>query len=78
SMLVRLAHDWPMAVVCVSHDINLASRFADDLLLMRNGSVVAQGAPKDIIREEILQETYGVNVEIVNTPRGVPVVVAHQ
>ena len=78
SMLVRVAHDWPMAVICVSHDINLASRFADELLLMREGRVVAQGPPEEVIQRETLQMTYDVDVEIVNTPRGVPVVVVHQ
>ncbi len=78
SMLVRVAHDWPMAVICVSHDINLASRFADELLLMREGRVVAQGPPEEVIQREMLQMTYDVDVEIVNTPRGVPVVVVHQ
>jgi len=45
-MMRRLAHDWPMAVVCVSHDVNVAARLADELVLMRAGLVVAAGTPE--------------------------------
>ena len=72
-MLVRLASEWGMAVVCVSHDINLATRFADDLVLMREGGVVASGGPDDVLRANVLRETYGVDVRLIpvegqNTP----------
>ncbi len=77
-MMRRLAHDWKMAVVCVSHDVNLAARFADELTLMRDGRVVASGRPDEVVREDILRETYGVEIELVPSPTGgVPLVVAH-
>ena len=74
-MMVRLAHDWPMAVVCVSHDVNLAARFADRLVLLRDGRVVAAGAPADVIRADVLAETYSIQVTLVEMPTGVPLVV---
>jgi iron complex transport system ATP-binding protein len=67
-MMQRLARDWKMAVVCVSHDINLASRFADELVLMREGVVIASGAPDQVIREEILAKTYDVAVDLIPVP----------
>ena len=76
-MMVRLAHDWPMAAVCVSHDINLASRFADELLLMRDGRVVAGGPPREVVRADVLEATYDVKVELADVGTGVPMVVAH-
>jgi iron complex transport system ATP-binding protein len=76
-MMQRLAHDWKTAVVCVSHDVNLAARFADELTLMREGRVVASGPPAEVIRQDILRETYGVEVELVPAPGGgVPLVLA--
>ncbi|KPK86630.1 MAG: hypothetical protein AMJ81_00800 [Phycisphaerae bacterium SM23_33] len=75
-MMVRLAHDWPMAVVCVSHDVNLAARFADELVLMRDGRVVAGGPPAEVIRADVLRETYSVEVSLVDAGSGVPIVVA--
>lgn len=67
-MMRRLAHDWPMAVVCVSHDVNLAGRFADELVLMRGGGVVASGSPGEVIRAEILREAYDVEVDLIAVP----------
>jgi iron complex transport system ATP-binding protein len=67
-MMQRLAHDWKMAVVCVSHDINLAARFADELVLMRDGHVLSAGPAGDVLREDILSQTYGVPIELIRTP----------
>ena len=66
-MMGRLAHDWGMAVICVSHDLNLAGRFADQLLLMRQGRVLAAGAPVDVLRRDVLTEAYDVEVDLIST-----------
>jgi iron complex transport system ATP-binding protein len=76
SMLARVAHDWPMCVLCVSHDINLAARFSDRLLIMREGRTVAAGPPGDVIKKDILQEAYQVEIELVDAGGPVPLVVA--
>jgi len=67
-MMRRLAHDWPMAVVCVSHDVNLAARIADELVLMRRGLVVAAGIPAEVVREDLLTRTYDVPVDLIAAP----------
>jgi len=74
-MMQRLAHDWGMAVVCVSHDVNLAARFADELALLSEGTVVAAGAPAEVIRREVLERTYGVEIDLVAGGGPVPIVV---
>lgn len=68
NMMQRLARDWPMAVLCVSHDINLASRFADELVLMRSGQVVAAGKPEQVIRRDVLAKAYDVEVDLIDLP----------
>jgi iron complex transport system ATP-binding protein len=72
-MMQRLAHDWNMGVLCVSHDINLAARFADILVLMRNGKVVATGTPEKVITEDILKETYSVDIELIPVDGSSPI-----
>lgn len=67
-MMQRLAHDWQMAVICVSHDINMASHFADELVLMRGGCVLAAGAPADVVQKDILQAVYDVNIDLIASP----------
>ena len=64
-MMQRLAHDWDMAVLCVSHDINLAARFADELVLMRDGEIIAAGPPAQVVREDVLRRTYQVQIDLV-------------
>lgn len=76
-MMRRLAYDWNMAVVCVSHDVNLAGRFADELMLMKQGNVVAAGGPGDVIQTNLLRETYDVEIELIPTEQGPPIVRAH-
>ncbi|MDP6045966.1 MAG: ABC transporter ATP-binding protein [Phycisphaerae bacterium] len=76
-MMRRLADDWQMAVICVSHDINLAARFADELVLMRHGRVVAGGSVEQVIDREILAETYGVQIDLIESPGStIPIVQA--
>lgn len=74
-MMQRLAHDWPMVVMSASHDINLAARFADHLILMKQGCIVASGTPREVIQRETLEETYGTKIELVESPHWpVPIV----
>ena len=75
----RLAHDWQMAVVCVSHDVNLAGRFADELMLMRDGEVLAAGLPEEVIQQDVLHRTYDVQIELMAMPGSkVPIVRASE
>ncbi len=74
-MMRQLAHDTGMAIICVSHDVNLAARFGDHVVLLREGRVVADGPVAEAIREDVLRETYGVNVRLVSIP-GLPVPLA--
>ncbi len=73
-MMQRLAHDWEMAVVCISHDVNLAARFADELLLMRAGEVVAAGPAQAVVRADLMERTYDVKVDLIDAGGPVPLV----
>ena len=53
-LLVRLHTERDMAVLCVSHDINLAAEYCPRLLLMSLGQVVVTGTPDEVITEEYL------------------------
>lgn len=57
-------------VVVVLHDLNQAARVADDILLMRGGRIVAQGAPDAVLTVEAIAETYGVTAHIGSGPDG--------
>ncbi|MEM9475732.1 MAG: ABC transporter ATP-binding protein [Pseudomonadota bacterium] len=51
------------------HDLNLAARFADHLILLRQGEVLAEGTPHDILRRPEIAETYGVDIHITTGPK---------
>lgn len=54
-------------VVAVFHDLNLASLYADRIIVLKNGRISAMGKPVDVIREDLLRDVYGVNVRILHT-----------
>lgn len=56
----------PRAVLAVLHDLNLAARFCDRLILMAHGRVVCDGAPRAVLTAENLQKVYGVSARIVD------------
>lgn len=50
------------AAVIITHDLNLASEFADEILLLRNGETVAKGAPEAVLTAKNLREVFAVEV----------------
>ncbi|MER7155635.1 ABC transporter ATP-binding protein [Streptomyces lydicus] len=75
--LVRqLNHDRGRTVVAVLHDLNQAARYADHLVAMKAGRVVAQGHPGEIVTAELVREVFGLASVVVPDPvTGSPLVV---
>jgi iron complex transport system ATP-binding protein len=53
------------AVVAVLHDLGLAARHADRIVVLDQGRIVADGAPRDVLTKPLLAKTFGVNAQIV-------------
>ncbi|MEL7213160.1 MAG: ABC transporter ATP-binding protein [Pseudomonadota bacterium] len=51
------------------HDLNLAARFADHLILLRQGQVLAQGSPQEVLHRPEIGATYGVGIHITIGPK---------
>ena len=51
------------AVIAVLHDLNLAARHADRVLMLKNGHLVAQGCPHDVLEPTQIQSVFGVPVD---------------
>ncbi|MEV0259472.1 ABC transporter ATP-binding protein [Streptomyces sp. NPDC050732] len=63
-------------VVVVLHDLNQAARYADHLVAMKNGEVVAEGAPSEIVTEDLVRQVFGLDCVVVPDPvTGSPLVV---
>lgn len=50
------------AAIVITHDLNTAAEFADRILLLKNGKLVAAGKPREVLTAENLHETFGVRV----------------
>lgn len=72
----RLNHRRGRTVVAVLHDLNQAARYADHLIAMKAGRIVAQGAPRDVVTAELVHEVFGLSSVVVPDPvTGSPLVV---
>ncbi|HEY9032513.1 MAG TPA: heme ABC transporter ATP-binding protein [Pseudomonadales bacterium] len=64
-----------IGVIAVMHDLNLASRFADRLLMLRDGRLVLSGSASEVIRPCHLQDVFALEAQVIRHPQhGCPVV----
>jgi iron complex transport system ATP-binding protein len=74
-LLASLAGDG-IAVLLVSHQLNLVARFASQIVLLDHGTVAAAGAPNDVMRGDILERVYDWPVVVTRDPAvGAPALV---
>ena len=57
-LIHKLKEDRGVTIVAILHDVNLATRFSDRLILMNNGKVLVEGNPDKVIQEEYLSQLY--------------------
>jgi iron complex transport system ATP-binding protein len=78
-LLRDLTRTASLAAVVVTHDVNLAGRFADRLCVLHRGAVAAVGTPADTMRAPLLAEVYGVRFSIVDVAgASAPLLIAHE
>lgn len=51
-------------VIIVVHDLNMAMKYSDKILLLENGNVISQGKPKDVLTQKNIKKVYDVDVDI--------------
>ncbi|MFI7392882.1 ABC transporter ATP-binding protein [Streptomyces tendae] len=68
--LVDDLHESGRTVVMVLHDLNLATRYSDNLVVMREGAILAQGHPRDVITADLLHEAFGLRAKVIDDPVG--------
>ncbi|WP_435738950.1 ABC transporter ATP-binding protein [Cellulosimicrobium sp. PMB13] len=71
-----LNRDRGNTLVAVLHDLNHACRYATHLIAMKDGAVVAEGAPGDVVTAALVEEVFGLPCRIIDDPvTGTPLVV---
>ena len=75
-LLVDLNKRDDRTIVLVLHDLNQACRFGDHLIAMKDGAIVAEGNPDEVITEQLVQDVFGLPVKVIPDPvAGTPMVV---
>lgn len=57
-MLKQRVNTTSLAVLCILHDLNLPSLYADHVIMLNNGRIVRQGTPGGVLQKTVLAETY--------------------
>jgi iron complex transport system ATP-binding protein len=77
-LLVRLNLDSSKTIVVVLHDLNLACRYAQCIVAMKDGRVFAQGPPAEVVDAELVAAVFGIAAEVIEDPvSGAPLVIPH-
>ena len=77
-LLHRLSTDEKRTIVMVLHDINLAARYAANLIAMREGSVIYSGRPEEIVSSEMVQNVFDLRTVVISDPvTSSPLVIPH-
>ena len=74
--LAQRLHRDGVTVVAVLHDLHLAFRYATHLVFMKDGEIVAQGAPRDVVTADLIERVFSVPCRIIDDPEtGSPLVI---
>jgi len=75
-LCAQLHEEQGRTLVAVLHDLNHAARYATHLIALRDGQVIAEGAPGDIVTAELVEEVFGLRCQVIDDPEtGTPLVV---
>ncbi len=67
-LMEKLKTERKTTIVMISHDINLASLYADTLLLLKEGQIVKSGSPDEVLVYDILESAYNCNLLVDTNP----------
>ncbi len=68
TMLERLTREEGKTVVAVTHDLNLASLYCDEIILLNGGRIAASGPPAEVFRRGLLEEIYATPLHVDRHP----------
>ena len=61
NLLLSINQTYKTSVILVLHDVGMAIRYSDDIIVMKNGGIYAYGSGIDIINKKIIEDVYGID-----------------
>lgn len=68
NLLKKLNNENGLSIVMVLHDINLACRYSDNIILIKNGNIYSQGLPEDVISPSSIKHVFDLACDVVSDP----------
>ena len=68
-LVKKLNEEYKMTIVMVLHDINQAIKYSDNIVIMKNGKIIEEGTPKNVINEKTIKTVYNVEGIICNVDK---------
>lgn len=68
NLLSSLKKERGMTIIAVIHDLNLAARFADRIIVLKEGKIISQGLPKEVITPTTLGEGFNILARVIEDP----------
>ncbi len=67
-LCAELNREQGKTVVMVLHDVNLAAEYCDHLFVIRNGQVLTQGSPEEVLTCELIRDVFDVDSQVIRHP----------
>ena len=67
-LVVRLCRETGRTIVMVLHDLSLAARYSDHLVVLKDGALTAQGPPRETVTPEVLWDGFGLRAHVFDDP----------
>ncbi|WP_194949167.1 ABC transporter ATP-binding protein [Actinomyces trachealis] len=68
--LERAAREFGRTILVVLHDVNIAARYAERIVALKDGKVAYSGTPAEIMRDEVLSDVFGTPLTVIEGPAG--------
>jgi iron complex transport system ATP-binding protein len=69
-LLKQMNQERQMAVMIISHDIQLAARSCERLILIQEGRIIANGPPAEVLKPDLINQAYSCSTEIITDSQG--------